>query len=205
MAPSGCGIPGSGEGTSGSQGSGVGSLSLAGSSSEEGGAPVGRICGNRSIQGTVIPVVEEGAGCGMADPVQVSSVAGVALSPPARMTCETARALNDWISEGVKPELRRRELRLEAIEVSDDLVCVAADAPGHDQGESIDISGFRLAGEDALIVAQDWQDTERGALLQSLHQRACGPFGGTLGPWDGVGASDVLHYDTSPRQALYCR
>jgi hypothetical protein len=188
-----------------SQGSGASSGLLSGGDTADGTAPVGQICGQPGLSGRVIPAIVGTGGCGVPGAVQVASVAGVALSPEPTLSCTTALALNTWVADSVKPEIRATGERLGTIRISAHYACGPADGPGHGTGEALDIAGFDLADGTTLSVAEAWADPERGPLLQSLHQRACGPFSETLGPWTGTGSPNALHYDTVSRAALHCR
>lgn len=193
---------------SASQGSGASSNAFspaAGEAGRDGGAPVGQICGDPAIVGQVIPEIEEGSACGVPGAVRVASVGGVALSPQPALGCDTARALNAWVTQGVLPAFRQQGEDLAGIRISRDYACAAADGPGHNMGEALDVSGFDLADGTVLRVAEAGADPEANVLLQTLHQRACGPFSGTLGPWTGAGSAESLHYDTVTRDGLHCR
>ncbi|MGR3341805.1 MAG: extensin family protein, partial [Paracoccaceae bacterium] len=68
----------------------------------------GSVCGVRAIRGEKLATISgKLRGCGVAEPVRVSSVNGVALSQPAIMNCTTAKALNKWVKNGVKPIVAR--------------------------------------------------------------------------------------------------
>lgn len=193
---------------SASQGSGASSNAFTpavGEAGPDGAAPVGQICGDPSIVGRVIPEIEDGAACGVPGAVRVASVGGVALSPQPTLGCDTARALNAWVTRGVIPEFERSGADLAGLRLSRDYACTAADGPGHNMGEAVDVSGFDLEDGTTLRVIDATVEPEANSLLQTIHQRACGPFSGTIGPWTGSGSAEALHYDTVTRDGLHCR
>lgn len=210
-----CGLLGSTASTVGSgaslasQGSGASSRAVPDigggdeAAAEEG--PVGRICGTRAIRGRVLPEIEGEGACGVKAPVRVASVNGIVLMPEPVVTCETATALEAWVSEVAIPVFDRSGDPLRSIEIAAHYICGPADAPGHASGEAVDISSFGLESGEAYVVSRDWQDPLRGVTLGDLHIAACGPFEGTLGPRpDGLHAVS-LHYDVAGSGRLTCQ
>ena len=63
----------------------------------------GAVCGDPSIQGVVVGEVPGNGACGIANAVEVDAVGGVLLSTPATMNCRTARTLNAWVQNDMKP------------------------------------------------------------------------------------------------------
>ena len=62
----------------------------------------GSVCGIPMIQGEVIDrVTSDTPGCGVSEPVQVTSVGGVALSRASVMECRTAEVLSNWVQNDV--------------------------------------------------------------------------------------------------------
>jgi hypothetical protein len=56
-----------------------------------------------SVCGEVLGAVEGAGACGIEDAVLLREASGMVLSTPARMTCDTARALKSWIDTGARP------------------------------------------------------------------------------------------------------
>jgi hypothetical protein len=67
-------------------------------------AYAGALCGNPGLAGDRLePITGRSNGCGIAEPVRLRSVDGIALTTPATINCDTARALQTWVREGLVP------------------------------------------------------------------------------------------------------
>ncbi|AZV79294.1 extensin-like protein [Parasedimentitalea marina] len=172
----------------------------------------GSVCGDISIQGDKVGTVPaKQSGCGAQNAVRVRSVAGVTLSQPAVMTCETAQALNIWVEKGLQPAFRRRN-QVVSLRVAAHYACrTRNNQPGariseHGKGKAIDISGFTLANGELVTVAQGWSAKEFSKRLRKAWSAACGPFGTVLGPEADRHHRDHFHLDTAEhRGGPYCR
>jgi hypothetical protein len=166
----------------------------------------GSVCGVAEIKGEVLaPIKSKVDGCGVAEPVRVTSVSGVTLSQSANIDCDTARALNTWVAEVVQPAFGRNGVV--ELQVAAHYVCRGrnnkrgARISEHGRGRAIDISGFRLEDGTLLTVADDYNRT-----LRRVHDKACGIFGTTLGPGSDGYHEDHIHLDTARhRNGPYCR
>lgn len=68
----------------------------------------GSVCGDPEIRGAALaPITSRVKGCGVEDPVKVTQIAGVAISPAATITCETAKAAKQWIDQRRATGLRQ--------------------------------------------------------------------------------------------------
>lgn len=166
----------------------------------------GALCGAPDIEGEVLARIRSNVrGCGIAEPVRVSQVAGVRLSPPATMDCDTAIALKSWLKKGMRPAFGNR--KVVGLRIAADYVCRSRnnirgnEVSEHGRGKAIDISGFLLEDGREWSVAQDYNRQMRRA-----HKAACGIFGTTLGPGSDGFHEDHLHFDTAKnRGGPYCR
>lgn len=173
----------------------------------------GSVCGIPGIKGKALPAIAARVkGCGLAEPVEVTSVDGIALTPPATIGCPTAVALNDWVHSAAKPAFVGKGGGLEALRVAASYICrTRNNVPGapiseHSKGKAIDISGFILAGGAEVTVTHDYRRGAYSATLKRVHQAACGPFGTTLGPGSDGRHEDHIHMDiASYRSGDYCR
>ncbi len=173
----------------------------------------GSVCGVRAIRGERLAAIEgKLRGCGVADPVRISSVDGVALSQPAIMNCTTAKALNKWVKNGVKPIVARLGGGVSSLQVAAHYSChprnnrAAAKISEHGRGRAVDISAIILNNGMSLSVLKGWQDRIQGKLLKKMHRAACGPFGIVLGPNSDRFHRDHFHLDTARHQGgSYCR
>ena len=170
----------------------------------------GSVCGDPSIKGeTLAPITSRVRGCGVADPVRVTSVDGVALNQSAVINCETARALKTWIRKGLKPAFGRKEVV--GLRVAASYACRprnnvrGAKISEHGRGNAIDISAIVLADGRSIVVADDWRRSA-GKPMKKAYRAACGTFGTTLGPESDRHHRDHLHFDiANQRGGAYCR
>lgn len=172
----------------------------------------GSVCGVRSIKGqNLAPIPGRLKGCGIPAPVRVTSLSGVALSRPATLNCQAAKALNTWVEKSVKPTVGRLGGGAESLTVLADYSCrTRNNKPGaklseHATGNAIDIAEVRLANGSALNVLQGWNDPSQRRILRSLHKQACGTFNTVLGPESDRFHRDHFHLDVARyRNGTYC-
>ena len=164
------------------------------------------VCGDPAIIGQRIdPIGSATQGCGIAEPVQITAIDGIALSQPSTVDCATATALRRWIDEGLRPAFG--ETRVAGLQIAGHYVCRprnnirGARISEHGRGKAIDISGIILAGGRVLTVAGNWNRQMRAA-----YRAGCGIFGTTLGPGSDGYHEDHMHFDTANhRNGPYCR
>jgi hypothetical protein len=165
------------------------------------------ICGSDAIRGGEIGEIEGRGTCGIADPVRVTSVAGIRLSPPARLNCKAARALQTYVSTKAIPLIGDHGGGLEHLEVAASYACRSRNSQGgrlseHARGNAIDISAYHLADGSALVVERDWGL----GMLKSLHREGCGIFGTVLGPASDRFHHNHFHFDVADyRSGPYCQ
>ena len=166
----------------------------------------GAVCGDAAIKGeNLARISSKVKGCGLDDPVRVTSVDGIRLSQPATMDCTTASALKTWVQKSMRPSFGNREvveLRIAAHYICRPRNNVKGNKVSeHGRGKAIDISGFIFSDGKEWSVARDYNKQIRKA-----HKGACGIFGTTLGPGSDGYHEDHLHFDTaSYRSGAYCR
>ncbi|GGH31590.1 Uncharacterized conserved protein [Cribrihabitans marinus] len=172
----------------------------------------GSVCGNIDIQGEKVGRVPGRIrGCGVKNAVKVSSVSGVFLTQPSVMTCDTAEALNHWVTRGVRPAFKPMG-RVAGLKVAAHYSCrTRNNRPGariseHGKGKAIDISAFILDTGRTITVLKGWNQGEARKALKRAWQSACGPFGTVLGPGSDGYHRDHFHVDTARhRGGNYCR
>ena len=169
--------------------------------------PPGPVCGDGALVGRSLPPIDGEGDCGVAAPVLLASVAGVALQPPATVGCGAAQALAAWV-EAVRPVF---PAGLVAMTVVDAYSCRNRNREKdgklseHALGNAIDIAAFRRGDGSTLAVGAGWKGADDGPLLRSLHAAACGPFGTVLGPEANALHADHLHLDVEARRSgPYC-
>lgn len=166
----------------------------------------GRVCGDSAIKGEALsPIPAKVKGCGLEEPVRVTEIAGVTLSPAATISCETAEALKSWITNALPRAFGRREVI--ELRVASSYICrtrnnkKGARISEHGRGNAIDISAFVLSDGKVLTVEDDY-----GKQMRKVHKAACGPFGTTLGPGSDGFHEDHLHLDIARHTGgPYCR
>lgn len=165
----------------------------------------GSVCGVASIKGEEIArITSKVQGCGVEDPVAVTSVAGVRLSQTATVDCSIARALNAWVDEVAQPAFNGN---LVEMQVAAHYICRSrnnirgAKVSEHGKGRAIDIPAFILSNGKVLTVTADFNK-----LLRRIYKAGCGYFMTTLGPGSDGYHEDHFHFDTSARKGgAYCR
>lgn len=180
---------------------------------EAGAVAGGGLCGDPQITGeSAGSVTGKIEACGMPDAVRVTSVAGVALSQPALLRCETAKALRSWVENGAKPALETRKRKLSELKVAAHYACRPRNnQPGakiseHGKGKAIDLSGFTMSDGSEITVLGDWGRGKDGKALKAMRKSACGPFGTVLGPGSDAHHDDHFHFDTARyRSGPYCK
>lgn len=173
----------------------------------------GSICGVNSIKGVAISSFgRPGKGCGIANPVQVSSVEGVSLSSKATLDCQTAKALSSWVKGTLKPVVGKAGGGVQKIRVAAHYSCRnrnnarSGRLSEHAKGRAIDVSGFQLRDGTRVTVLKGWNSRAWSKRLRALHKGACGPFGTVLGPNADAYHRDHFHFDTARyRSGSYCR
>lgn len=171
------------------------------------------LCGTRTIRGAEAePITSSIKACGLDDGVRVTSVDGVRLTRAATMDCTTAKALDEWVQDGVKPAFGRKGGGVEALVVYASYSCRPRNnIPGariseHGKGRAIDVGGFVLGDGTQVSVLTGWRSKTYGKTLQRIHAAACGPFGTVLGPKSDVFHQNHFHMDTARyRSGAYCR
>jgi hypothetical protein len=166
----------------------------------------GAVCGDPALKGQALePITSRVNGCGVAEPVQVTSVSGVVLNPPAILDCSAALALRRWVDEGLQPAFRPTEVV--ELRVFGSYMCRSrnnvrgAKISEHGRGRAVDIGAFVLSSGKTITVASNYN-----AQVRKAYKAACGIFGTTLGPGSDGYHEDHLHFDiASYRSGTYCR
>jgi hypothetical protein len=160
--------------------------------------------------------IAEGGGCGVAQPVAVSSFedGAVDLTEKAIIDCRLAEKLADWLANTVQPAAKATlGGRVSVMRVAASYDCrnrngqADAKLSEHAKGNAIDIAAFRVNGE-WFAVGKASGDGQR--FLSTVRKSACGPFTTVLGPGSDAYHGDHFHLDQAKRRAagpskgLYC-
>ena len=172
-----------------------------------------KLCGSNALRGEPAPPIPgKVRGCGLTDGVRVKWVAGIELSQPATVDCATAKALEDWVTGDVKPNLSRRGGGLSELKVFASYTCrprnniVGAKISEHGRGKAVDIGGFVLADGTEITVLKGWSSKSEQPLLKRLQDEACTIFGTVLGPRSDRYHANHFHLDTADhRGRSFCR
>jgi hypothetical protein len=173
----------------------------------------GALCGVPGLVGDRLEsITGRISGCGIREPVRLREVNGVALSSPATINCDTARALQTWLTNSAQPAVGRRGGGITSLRVVASYACRTRNSrrgarlSEHATGNAIDIAGIGLANGSEITVLNGWRDRRVGPILQEMHRGACGPFGTVLGPNSDRFHQDHFHFDVaSYRSGPYCR
>ena len=166
----------------------------------------GSVCGIPSIKGKTLPrITSKTKGCGVDEPVSITSVDGIGLSQAATVDCPTAIALTKWVQQGLRPALGRSEVV--GLTVAAHYICRprnnvrGAKISEHGRGKAIDISGVILSNGKELTVKRNFKT------LRKAYKAGCGIFGTTLGPGSDGHHEDHMHFDTARQRGggAYCR
>jgi hypothetical protein len=170
----------------------------------------GSVCGDPAIRGEVLaPITSRVRGCGIDEPVRVTSVDGVAMNQSLVVDCQTARALKSWVTGALKPAFGRKEVA--GLRIAGSYSCrprnnvKGAPISEHGRGKAIDIAAIQLANGTSVTVLGDWRKPA-GKPMKKAYRAACGTFGTTLSPDADSHHRDHMHFDTaSQRNGPYCR
>jgi hypothetical protein len=166
----------------------------------------GSVCGVPSIKGQTLPrITSRTKGCGIDEPVSVTSVDGAKLSTPATIDCRTAIALNTWVQKGLRPAFPSTEVA--SLTVVDSYSCRPRNnvrgnkISEHGKGHAIDIAGITFTNGKTLTVSRNFKT------LRRAYKAGCGIFGTTLGPGSDGYHEDHMHFDTARQRGggAYCR
>jgi hypothetical protein len=172
----------------------------------------GALCGDPALTGQMrVPVVSTNPACGIEAPVSLTSVAGVRLSHPATVDCETARALSAWMRGAVLPAGQAIGQEVARIDVGDTYACrprnnVAGNKMSeHGKGHAFDVMSIGFATGDQVVVLDAWGTGAKGRFLSQIRRAACGTFTTVLGPGSDPYHRNHLHLDTARGRGPYCR
>jgi hypothetical protein len=162
------------------------------------------------------PIGRQG-GCGAPAPIEVSSIDGVDITPPATVTCAMAAALHEWVSGALQPGAQRDlGTRVVAIHNAASYVCRSrnnvsgAKLSEHARANALDMSGFAFAKGAGVEVGAGWGGllgkiglSRQGSFLGHARDAACRSFTTVLGPGSDSHHGDHFHVDVLARKNGY--
>lgn len=172
------------------------------------------LCGVRGLTGQRLPRITSATqGCGIDEPVRISAVQGIILSPAATVNCDTARAFDRWAREAMLPAIGNRGGGVAQIAIGSHYACRprnnqrGARLSEHARGNAIDVMSFRLADGESVTVQDDFRRGRHRRAMQRMYEEACGIFRTTLGPDADRFHQNHFHFDLARHRngGTYCR
>lgn len=162
----------------------------------------------------IAPVGNGGAGgCGIADPVKVSALAGgITVKPAAVLNCRMALAFAQWVKKDVQPAARTRYWSgVDTIHQMSSYSCrTIGNKQGgrlseHSFGNAIDIGGITLNnGTRVTVHKPGFLALRESSLLNKIRAEACDRFTTVLGPGYNADHADHFHLDLMTRRKRSC-
>jgi hypothetical protein len=161
-------------------------------------------------------------GCGVAYPLSVSAIAGVAITPSATLNCEMVAALHAWITQVAQPAAKQEfNTRLTGLQNASSYACrlrnnsSSGKLSEHALGNAMDIADFRFSNRMEASVAGSWSGSikglglsSRGDFMKRTRTGACKYFNTVLGPGSDPFHKDHYHLDLMKLRTgrgKYCR
>jgi hypothetical protein len=164
------------------------------------------------------PRMDDGDGCGIDKPVEVSKILpGIALQPSGTLRCQAALELSQWVKTVVIPaadQAMPEKGKLTAINQASTYICRKRNSLSegkiseHARGNAIDIAALTFEkGKVPMTIAPEKEPTMNGAFQRTLNASACLYFTTVLAPGSDETHQDHMHLDLIKRtnDARYCR
>lgn len=163
------------------------------------------------------PIPGEEEGCGIASPLELSTVIpGIKLEPEGTMRCEAALALSRWTKNVVVPtaKIALPGKNVTAFGNASTYVCRNRNSAEtgkiseHAKGSAVDIATMTFDKGEPLVMKPRGEDgTMEGAFQRTITTAACLFFRTVLSPGSDATHQDHLHLDVLERKGgyLYCR
>jgi hypothetical protein len=160
--------------------------------------------------------IDEGGGCGIESPIDVTEVLpGVSLGG-ATMRCKTAASMAHWLKDTVQPALNiaMPGRRITGIVPGSTYACRLRNSAStgkiseHARGNAFDVAAFKLDnGEKLEMKPRDEDSTMEGAFQRTATAGACLHFTTVLSPGSDAAHQNHLHLDVLERKDgyRYCR
>lgn len=158
--------------------------------------------------------MDEPGGCGAPHPLTVSGLPeGVALAPPAVLTCAMTEATARFVRDHAAPQSHAIfNARLSSINQVSAYVCRTRSSGSklseHARANALDWGSLELSdGTRIDIVRHRRSEPRRARLIGRLRDAACGPFKTVLGPGSDPDHADHFHFDLAERRngGTYCQ
>lgn len=180
-----------------------------------------QLLGGLDVEFKVKDSIGRPSGCGIAYPISVSKIAGVAITPPATLNCKMAAALHRWITQVVQPTAKQEfNTRLTGLQNASAYACRLRNNAStgklseHALGNALDIADFRFSNRMEASVGSGWSGSikglslaSRGDFMKRTRSGACKYFNTVLGPGSDAHHKDHYHLDLMklrPGRGKYC-
>jgi hypothetical protein len=156
-------------------------------------------------------------GCGAPAALKVESVAGVAIVPPAELSCDMVENLHGWVANAVAPAARKHlKKRLVKINNASAYACRrrnnsrSGKLSEHAKANALDIATLEFEDNSKISIKGDWSGLRqlvgtsgKGNFLREIRRYACIRFTTVLGPGSDPYHGDHFHVDVTRRKSGY--
>ena len=157
--------------------------------------------------------INDGAQCGIDNPVEVKAINGIRIMPAAKLNCGMALTFARWVRDDLTPSARMRYFSgVRAIRQLSSYSCRHMNSKSnnpwseHARGNAIDIGSIILNNGDEIDVRKPgFFSFRQKGLLNSVRADSCKYFNTVLGPGDPY-HGDHFHFDLRSRKSgrRYC-
>ena len=156
---------------------------------------------------TPLPAIADGL-CGAPKPLRLSELPdGLAVSPPATLTCPAVEAFARWSTE-VRVQAERLLGRApNAVRIATSYECRGqnhdpdAKLSEHAFANAVDVMGFAFEGREPVVIGAVKAGSPEAAFQAAVQARACAFFRTVLGPGSDAAHGNHLHLDERERNA----
>jgi hypothetical protein len=155
--------------------------------------------------------------CGAAAALKVSRVAGVAIVPPAELTCDMAENLYGWVASAIVPAARKH-LKKKVVQINNASAYAcrrrnnsrSGKLSEHGKANALDIATLEFDDGSKISIKGDWSGVRqligasgKGKFLREIRSYACIRFTTVLGPGSDPFHGDHFHIDVARRKGGY--
>ncbi|MGP9821811.1 extensin family protein [Salinarimonas sp. NSM] len=158
-----------------------------------------------------LPAIDGEGRCGVAFPLRLEAVGGIALQPAVTVQCPVARALAGWSAQALVPAAREHlDARPTTLFTAGAYACRGrnqqedARLSEHAFANAVDLSGIGFATRIAVPVEpRGGESGPEAAFQREIRKAACAHFRTVLGPGADAYHDDHLHFDQRQRTNDY--
>jgi hypothetical protein len=160
-----------------------------------------------------IKPIRDSAECAIDAPVELRAInASIKLDTPAKLSCDAALALTEWVQQSVVPTLKiaMPDKELTSLANASGYVCrnrnhsANGKISEHAKGNAFDIASFSFGDGSKMVMKPRAKDgTMEGAFQRSITAAACLFFTTVLSPGSDATHQDHLHIDVMKRKNNY--